>query len=164
MKLQTKQTKSKITIVNIILLIIFFTSFFFSYMDIQVMEKNDEIICFVSFILLIYLSYLGCSFFRYDSGGETLILQNQKALPFSFLVKETQSDFPKRKLVNYKVVNKFLFKRKLEIYITSKRVSSGMTKISFDISYLSSKEVKNLKISLDKVMKENSQYQDALNV
>ncbi|WP_128152478.1 hypothetical protein [Apibacter raozihei] len=128
------------------------------------MEKNDEIICFVSFILLIYLSYLGCSFFRYDSGGETLILQNQKALPFSFLVKETQSDFPKRKLVNYKVVNKFLFKRKLEIYITSKRVSSGMTKISFDISYLSSKEVKNLKISLDKVMKENSQYQDALNV
>ncbi len=158
MKLQNKQTKSKITVINILLLIIFFTSLIFSYLDISILRSNDEIVCIVSLIILLYISYLGCPYFLYDSNGETLILHNKKALPFAFLVHEKQSDFPKRKLIKYSIDNKPLFKRKLDVYISSKRVNSGLSKISFDISYLTSKQVKNLNISLNKIVKENESY------
>ncbi len=155
MKLQNKQTKSKVTIINIMLFIIFFTSLVFSYLDIKLFRSKDEITCVISFIFLIYMSYLGCPLFLYDSEGETLIFQNKKAIPFAFLVHEQQSDFPKRKLNNFNIIKMPLFKKKLEIYISSKRVSSGLTKISLDISYLTSKQIKDLKISLNKVLKEN---------
>ncbi|MDR2121718.1 MAG: hypothetical protein LBP34_01200 [Flavobacteriaceae bacterium] len=159
MKLQNKPTKSKVTVVNITTLIIFFTSLAFIYLDIPAFGYHDEMISVISLVILLYLTYLGCPFFMYDSEGETLIFQNQKALPFSFFVKEIQSDFPKRKLKNFNIKNRFFFKKILEIYISSKRVNSGLSKIDFDISYLSAKQIRDLRTSLKRVLHENTQYQ-----
>ncbi|MDR1876650.1 MAG: hypothetical protein LBQ84_03405 [Flavobacteriaceae bacterium] len=162
MKLKSEQTKNKVAVVNIIVLIIFFTSLIFSYLDIAASKNNDEIALVASMLILIYLSYLGSPGFRYDSEGETLIFRNDKALPISFLTKDLQSDFPKRKLKKFNVKYKPLFKKKLEIYIYSKRASSGLSKLDFDISYLTKRQVRDLKTSLKKVLKENSRDQDII--
>jgi hypothetical protein len=155
MKFQNKKTKSKIAITNIVILIIFFTSFIFMYLNIPAFGRCDEFVLLISLLILVYLAYLGCPFFRYDSDGETLIFQNEKSLPISFLVKESLSDFPKRKLIKFVIKSKPLFKKVLEIYISSKRVSSGQSKVSFDISYLDSKQIRDIRISLNKVVNEN---------
>jgi hypothetical protein len=155
MKFQNPKTKSKIAITNIVILIIFFTSFIFMYLNIPAFGRCDEFVLLISLLILVYLAYLGCPFFRYDSDGETLIFQNEKSLPISFLVKESLSDFPKRKLIKFVIKSKPLFKKVLEIYISSKRVSSGQSKVSFDISYLDSKQIRDIRISLNKVVNEN---------
>jgi hypothetical protein len=160
MKLQNKPTKSKVTAINIIIFIILLMSLTLSYLDIAIFANHDELVFCISLFLLIYLAYLGCPFFKYDSEGETLIFQNQKALPMSFLIKETQSDFPKRKLKNFNIKKRPLFKKTLEIYISSKRVNIGLSKINFDISYLNSKQIRDLNISLNKVLKENNQKEE----
>ncbi|MXO32131.1 MULTISPECIES: hypothetical protein [Apibacter] len=155
MKFQNPKTKSKIAIINIVILIVFFTSFVFIYLNVPAFGRSDEFVLFISLLLLIYLAYLGCPFFRYDSEGETLIFQNEKSLPIAFLVRESLSDFPKRKLVKFVIKNKPLFKKVLEIYISSKRVSSGQSKVNFDISYLNSRQIRDIRISLNKVISEN---------
>ncbi|MCT6869250.1 hypothetical protein [Apibacter sp.] len=155
MKFQNPKTKNKVAIINIVILIIFITSFIFIYLNIPAFGKSDEFILLFSLIILLYLTYLGCPFFRYDSDGETLIFENEKSLPISFLVKESLSDFPKRKLIKFTIKNKPLFKKVLEIYISSRRVNTGLSKVNFDISYLNSKQIRDIRISLNKVINEN---------
>lgn len=98
--------------------------------------------------IIIYLR--GRQIFEYDSDGEALNFKNYSTLPF--LIKESRDEFPKYKLQSYEVVNAIFFK-KLYIKISSKKKHHST--LSYDISYLSSQEIRDLKISLNKVVKEN---------
>ncbi|TWP23005.1 hypothetical protein ETU08_09535 [Apibacter muscae] len=155
MKIQNKETQNKLKIVNILTLIVCVSSIIFIYLDIRSLQYRDDLVFILSLLILLYLTYLGCPFFKYDGEGETLIFQNKRSLASSVFVKELQSDFPKRKLKKFNIKKSYFFKKTLEIYISSNRVSGGLSKLRFDISYLSSKQIRNLKISLDKVVKEN---------
>ncbi|PZU83030.1 MAG: hypothetical protein DI529_13270, partial [Chryseobacterium sp.] len=57
-------------------------------------------------------------------------------------------------LIKYNIVNGLIFKR-LYIYITSKK--SHVLILKYDISYLEKKEIKDLKFSLNKVIKANKE-------
>ncbi|MDR3273121.1 MAG: hypothetical protein LBT29_06555 [Flavobacteriaceae bacterium] len=154
MKLQNRATRNKVAILNILLLIGLATSIVFFFLRIEI-RSYDIIVAAVCLVSLLCLNYLGAPFFKYDSNGETLIIQNEKALPFS-LTREHSADFPKEKLTKFSINYHFLFKRTLEIYIKSRRGSHGRSKLSFNISYLDRKDVANLKISLNKMLHENN--------
>lgn len=117
-------------------------------------------ILFGIFILFIFLFYkLGHQHFEYNSDGEVINIKTQdvfwiKYLPNSKIIV----DFPKKKLVNYKI-NKSFFKTILELYVTSKRTSNGVTKLKFNITYLNGNEVADLKRSLSKIIKNNEAEQ-----
>ncbi len=104
-------------------------------------------------VLLIFLVYLrGRQIFEYDSDGEALNFKNRNVLPF---ISHTVSDeFPKYKLLKYEVVNMRLFKR-LYITITSKKGHPLVLK--YDISYLKNKDLRDLKLSLARVIKQNQE-------
>lgn len=109
---------------------------------------------FMLFTLLIFfIFYLrGRQIFEYDSDGEALNFKNRNVL--SFLSKDVSDEFPKYKLLKYDVVNALIFKR-LYISISSKKGKS--ITLRYDISYLTSKEIKDLKVSLNKVIKQNNE-------
>ena len=107
----------------------------------------------VSGLVIIFLR--GRQIFEYDSDGEALNFKNYSIIPF--LGKEAKDEFPKYKLVSFEVGNALLFKR-LYIRITSKKHKESILK--YDISYLTSSEIRDLKLSLQRTIKANKENSD----
>lgn len=95
---------------------------------------------------------IGRQIFEYDSDGEALNFRNRNIVPF--INKPLSDEFPKYKLISYEIVDMFLIKR-LYVKVSSKNMGSTMLK--YEISYLSKKEIKDLKFSLNKVVKTNNE-------
>lgn len=108
----------------------------------------------VPFLLLGLIVYFrGHPRFEYDSDGEVLNITTEDP-NFKWLgaLGINHVEFPKRKLQSFRIARHFI-KRTLKIQIKSKE---GFTrKRSFDISFLSKQEVKDLKHSLNKVIHQN---------
>ncbi|MCD9615408.1 Uncharacterised protein [Chryseobacterium gleum] len=112
---------------------------------------NESYLLIVIPILLLIIFYIsGRQIFEYDSDGEALNFKNRNIIPF--LDKPLHDEFPKYKLVKYDVVSILFFKR---LYITVSSKNNGSTILKYQISYLSRKEVNDLKLSLNKVVKAN---------
>ena len=104
-------------------------------------------------ILIFYLR--GRQIFEYDSDGEALNFKNRNVV--LFLDKALSDEFPKYKLKNYEVLNAIILK-KLYITISSKKNHSIILK--YEISYLTKKELNDLKMSLSKVIKTNKEREN----
>ena len=104
---------------------------------------------------LVIIFLRGRQIFEYDSDGEALNFKNHSIIPF--LGKEAKDEFPKYKLVSFEIVNALLFKR-LYIRITSKKHKESILK--YDISYLTSSEIRDLKLSLQRTIKANKENTD----
>jgi len=111
------------------------------------------ILLLIPLLLFGFLYLMGRPIFEYDSDGEALNFRNNHIL-YILAKKNAKDEFPKYKLLKYNVVNLFIFK-KLYIYISSKK--SNVVILKYDLSYLSGKEIKDLKFSLNKVVKANQE-------
>ena len=88
----------------------------------------------------------GRQIFEYDSDGEAVNFKNRNIIPF--LSKEIRDEFPKYKILSYEVVNAIVFKK---LYIKIKSKKEHIAVLKYDISYLTDKEIKDLKFSLKKL-------------
>ena len=114
------------------------------------MASTSLILLGAAIYIILYLR--GRQIFEYDSDGEALNFRNYSIIPF--LGREARDEFPKYKLVSFEVVNALLFKR-LYIRITSKKHKESILK--YDISYLTSSEIRDLKLSLQRTIKANKE-------
>ncbi|MHA3043807.1 hypothetical protein JSO61_000510 [Riemerella anatipestifer] len=105
-----------------------------------------------SFFLYFVFYIKGRQIFEYDSDGEALNFQNRHII--AFLGKNIKDEFPKYKLDSYELVDAFLFRR---LYIRLKNKKGSLTVLKYDISYLNSKEIKDLKLSLNRTIKSNQE-------
>jgi hypothetical protein len=105
------------------------------------------------FGLIFYLR--GRQIFEYDSDGEALNFKNRNVL---FYEKPISDEFPKYKLISYEIIDVLLF-RKIYINVSSRK--NKVITLKYDVSYLSKKELKDLKFSLSKVIKENQEIKRA---
>ena len=107
----------------------------------------------VFFALLFLVLYKVAKYFEYDSDGHVLVLLN-KGFVVSELLKyrEKKAEFPKSKPLYYKL-NKYFFYKSLNLYIRSGE--QYQKRIQFNVSLVSNKKLKYLKMSLDKVVKQN---------
>ena len=101
-------------------------------------------------VLLILFLVRGRQIFEYDSDGESVNFKNRNIIPF--LSKEIRDEFPKYKILSYEVVNAIVFKK---LYIKIKSKKEHIAVLKYDISYLTDKEIKDLKFSLKKIIKAN---------
>lgn len=105
-------------------------------------------------VISIILLLRGHPKFEYDSDGEVLNITTESPF-FKWLGGKkwrNHVEFPKRKLASFEMPGNF-FKRKLIIHIKSKE--GYLKKRVFTISYLKSKDVKDLRHSLNKVLHNN---------
>lgn len=107
----------------------------------------------ITMLLVLYLK--GRQIFEYDSDGETLNFKNRATIPL--LGDELRDEFPKYKLLGYEIVNGIFFKN-IYIKISSKKHKESILK--YNISYLNKKEIRDLKISLNKTLKNNEENKD----
>lgn len=120
--------------------------------------KNESyllIILPVSMLAVFLLN--GRQIFEYDSDGEALNFKNRNIIPF--LNKPLHDEFPKYKVIKYDIINIFFVKR---LYITVSSKNTGAIMLKYQISYLTRKEVNDLKISLNKVVKANKENKDLI--
>ena len=117
---------------------------------------GNESILFVLLpvVLLILFLVRGRQIFEYDSDGEVVNFKNRNIIPF--LSKEIRDEFPKYKILSYEVVNAIFFK-KLFVKIKSRKEHHQAIILKYDISYLTEKEIKDLKFSLKKIIKANKE-------
>lgn len=141
-----------INTVLIIILILGFLAFFLEHFKFKVLGLVSYLLILIPIILIIMFILAGRQVFEYDSDGEALHFRNTNIIP---LISPRLSDeFPKYKLINYDII-RVLFVRRLYIVINSK--SNGTALLKYEISYLTSKEVTDLKISLNKIVKNNKE-------
>ena len=117
----------------------------------KIFGENSWLLLLVPVGLFILLYIMGRPVFEYDSDGEALNFRNNHIL-YLLNSKNAKDEFPKYKLKKYNIVN-FIFFRRLYIYISSKKNQTVILK--YDISFLRSKQVSDLKFSLNKVVKAN---------
>jgi hypothetical protein len=111
------------------------------------------VLLFFPALMFLLLYFLGRPIFEYDSDGEALNFRNSHIL-YLLSKKNAKDEFPKYKLIKFNIVNALIF-RKLYVYISSKKAHVLILK--YDISFLSIKQVKDLKFSLNKVVKLNKE-------
>lgn len=129
--------------------------YFFEMYRLKILGYEEYLLLIIPAALLLIFFLRGRQIFEYDSDGEALNFKNRGISPI--FGKSVSDEFPKYKLLKYEVVNAIIFKR---LYITISSKKSHSITLKYDISYLMDKEIKDLKLSLNKVVKQNqSTYQ-----
>jgi len=108
-------------------------------------------------LFMLFLYWLGHQHVEYDSDGEVINIRTKDIFWSRYFPKERiVMDFPKNKLISFKI-EKSMFKKTLEMYVTSKRTANGITKLKFNITFLNKSETNDLKRSLNKIIKNNKE-------
>ncbi|WP_295230261.1 hypothetical protein [uncultured Chryseobacterium sp.] len=155
MRLSNRNKASVYNFINTLLLIIAamgFAAFFLEEYKFNIMGWESVLFIIIPLFLLLLFYFSGRQIFEYDSDGEALHFRNRNVIPF--LGKPLSDEFPKYKLISFDVVRIFFIKR-LYVRVTSK--TSGSALLKYEISYLTGKEINDLKISLNKVVKANNE-------
>lgn len=118
----------------------------------NILGWESSLLIVVPVILIVFFYLSGRQIFEYDSDGEALHFRNRNIIPF--LHKPLSDEFPKYKLQKFEVINILFYKR---LYITISSKNSGSTMLKYEVSYLTNKEIKDLKFSLNKVVKANNE-------
>ncbi|ROI00013.1 hypothetical protein [Chryseobacterium daecheongense] len=159
MRLSNRNKVPVYNFINTVLLMMLLggvAAFFLEEYRFDVLGEESYLLIIVPILLLIVYYLSGRQVFEYDSDGEALNFKNRNALPF--LDKALSDEFPKYKLMKYEVVNLYFVKR---LYITISSKNSGSTILKYEISYLTRKEISDLKVSLNKVIKANNENKEA---
>lgn len=142
-----------LTLINV-LIVIGLAGFILGKTRLAMFGNESILFVLLPFVLLILFLVRGRQIFEYDSDGEAVNFKNRNIIPF--LSKEIRDEFPKYKILSYEVVNAIFFK-KLFVKIKSRKEHHQAIILKYDISYLTDKEIKDLKFSLKKIIKANKE-------
>ncbi|MGD1318365.1 hypothetical protein [Chryseobacterium sp. 2R14A] len=126
--------------------------FIFDEMRFNILGQKSIFLIIVPLLILVIFHLNGRQIFEYDSDGEALHFRNKNIIPF--LNRALSDEFPKYKLIKFEMVSILFFKR---LYITISSKNMGSTILKYDTSYLTRKEANDLKLSLNKVVKANTE-------
>ncbi|WP_144282872.1 hypothetical protein [Chryseobacterium echinoideorum] len=155
MRLSNKKKVPVYNFFNTLLLILFsagIIGFIFNELKFDILGNISYALIALPLSLLIIFHLVGRQIFEYDSDGEALHFKNRNIVPF--IHKQLSDEFPKYKLIKFEIVVIFFIKR---LYVTVSSKNSGSTTLKYEISYLTRKEISDLKVSLNKVVKANEE-------
>ena len=142
-----------LTLINV-LIVIGLAGFILEKTRLAMFGNESVLFVLLPVVLLILFLVRGRQIFEYDSDGEAVNFKNRNIIPF--LSKEIRDEFSKYKILSYEVVNAIFFK-KLFVKIKSRKEHHQAIILKYDISYLTDKEIKDLKFSLKKIIKANKE-------
>lgn len=141
-----------IGITILLIMVLGCAAFFIEIFEFDFWRKRITLLLLIiPFLISVIFILRGRQIFEYDSDGEALHFKNRNVL---FYERPISDEFPKYKLISYEIIDALIF-RKLYINISSKK--NKIITLKYDVSYLSKKELKDLKFSLSKVIKENKE-------
>ena len=154
MRLSNRNKVSFYRIIHSSLLFFFTLGVIFFLIDryrMNMMGSINFLLVLIPLLFLLGFHIKGRQIFEYDSDGETLNIKNWN-INYIF-TKKLSHEFPKYKIIKYEVLN-FIILKRLFVTINSKKGHPLILK--YDISFLTKKELKDLKYSLNKIVKTNN--------
>ncbi len=117
-------------------------------------NTNLELALIISFFLIVFIVlHSVAKYFEYDSDGDVLVIVNKGLIVSEFInYREKIVEFPKKKLLYYKLKDYGIYKS-LNRYVRSGE--HDQKRIKFNVSLMPKKKLRYLKMSLDKVVKQN---------
>ena len=110
-------------------------------------------IVIVVFLILFFAFHAIAKYFEYDSDGEILVVANKgMVLSEFFRHRERIVEIPKEKLLYYKL-RSYVIYRSLNLFIKSG--NNRQKRIKFNVSLMPKRKIKYLKMSLDKIVRDN---------
>ncbi|WP_175621974.1 hypothetical protein [Chryseobacterium schmidteae] len=155
MRLSNKKKIPVYNFFNILLLMILLggcVGFILDKIRFDILDEKSGLLIIIPVILLIVIYLHGRQVFEYDSDGEALHFRNRNVVPF--LNRPLSDEFPKYKLIKFEMVSVLFFSR---LYVTISSKNNGSTILKYETSYLTRKEVNDLKTSLNKVVNANKE-------
>lgn len=156
MKFNNRKETSVIPSIYIIVVAVFITNAFASVelkYDDAPFNYSSLIPNVIALVIGVYIFIVGKTF-EFDSDGETINFKSNGVLVSQFMhYREQRTEVPKSKLKDFRVENYFFHKR-LHIFIHS-RNSKGYRHYKYNITFLTGKKIKSLKMSLAKVLEKN---------
>ncbi|AZA74812.1 hypothetical protein SAMN05421682_104161 [Chryseobacterium indoltheticum] len=155
MRLSNRKKVPVYNFFNILLLMILSggcIGFIVDKMRFDILDEKSYILIIIPAILLIINYLYGRQIFEYDSEGEALHFRNRNIIPF--IDKPLNDEFPKYKLIKFEMVSILFFSR---LYLTVSSKNGGSAILKYETSYLTRKEVNDLKTSLNKVINANKE-------
>ncbi|MCY2687143.1 hypothetical protein [Salinimicrobium sp. TH3] len=156
MKFNNKKETSIIPSIYIIVVAVFITNTFASIelkYDDAPFNYSSLIPNVIALLVGIFIFIVGKTF-EFDSDGETINFKSNGVLVSQFMhYREQRTEVPKSKLKDFRVENYFFYKR-LHIFIHS-RNSKGYRHYKYNITFLTGKKIKALKMSLAKILEKN---------
>lgn len=116
------------------------------------MASFELVLTKIAVAIVLLIAYRGNPVFRYDSDGEVLVLESREPALGKIFGCNKLYEFPKRKLVNYQITNRWL-RKILVLRVRSKDLKIKTVRIK--ISYLSLSEIRDMKRSLDSIIYNN---------
>ena len=105
------------------------------------------------FVIVFVVLYSIAKYFEYDSDGDVLVIINKGLIVSEFVnYREKIAEFPKKKLIYYKLKDYGIYKS-LNLYIRSGE--NRQKRIKFNVTLVPKRKLRYLKMSLDKVVKQN---------
>lgn len=105
------------------------------------------------FVIVFVVLYSIAKYFEYDSDGDVLVIINKGLIVSEFVnYREKIAEFPKKKLLYYKLKDYGIYKS-LNLYIRSGE--NRQRRIKFNVTLVPKRKLRYLKMSLDKVVKQN---------
>lgn len=155
MRLSNRSKAPVYSFINTLLLMIMaggIGAFLLEEYKFNILGSESYLLIIIPVLLLIFFYFSGRQIFEYDSDGEAIHFRNRNIIPF--LDKPLSDEFPKYKLIKYEIVSVFFVRR---LYITISSKNSGSTILKYEVSYLTRREINDLKLSLNKVVKTNNE-------
>lgn len=105
------------------------------------------------FIVLLIALHSVAKYFEYDSDGDVLVIINRGLIVSEiFNYREKIVEFPKEKLLYYKLKDYGIYKS-LNLYIRS--AEYRQKRIKFNVTLVPKRKLRYLKMSLDKIVRNN---------
>ena len=155
MRLNNRRAKKFVTTLYFVFAVLFmFAGLSFSVVKSLIgSAKYKYTFLFLILTLVLLFAHKVSKYFEYDSEGNVLVMVNKGMMLSDFFnYRENRAEFPKKKLLYYKL-NNYGFYKSLNVYIKSG--DDRQKRLKFNVTLVSDKKLKYLKKSLDKVIKRN---------
>lgn len=155
MKFTNKKIVPLFKVGYLVLLVLILIVFIYNYLILHtaILAVKEVLALLVLYMFVLIYWYKISKHIEFDSAGSVIVFITKGILlSDSINHREHRIELPKEKLTNYNIVDRFFYK-KIILHIKSQH---KLKKVSIDISFLSKNKTKALKLSLDKIVRENS--------
>ena len=155
MRLNNKKAKKIVSTIYFVFAILFiFVTFSFNIIRSFIGSAKYKYAFLITILALaLFFAHKVSKYFEYDSDGNILVVMTKGMMLSDFFnYRENRAEFPKKKLLYYRLNNYGIYKS-LNLYIKSN--GDRQKRLKFNVTLVSDKKLKYLKQSLDKVVKQN---------
>ncbi len=157
--MRTDNRKVKNTVVSIYFILIVFAILLATVFKSLELFVDSTFFVFLGVFIVIVVFHSIAGYFEYDSDGNKIVVINQGLILTDYInYRQNKLEFTKNQLVGFKIRNYFIYR---SLVLLVKDYDGKQRKERFNVTLLKRKNLKYVKQSLNKMMKENRKQNQA---